>query len=153
MLKCSGRSYLVWYTIILITSRDRNHITWFRNSASVSLLTTFSHRTWIASDFSSFQFFQKRSKISNCIFWKFSYKRKIFFLTHFLYAKSTFNNDRRLYKKKCRDLMRIWLFKSHWRLIHKLLSKNASICFHKLLSQSALINFHKLLSWMTLFDF
>jgi hypothetical protein len=80
MLRCSNRSYLVRYTIILITSRDRNHITWFRNSASVSLLATFSHKTWIANDFSSSQFFQKRSKISDYIFWNFSYKRKNFFL-------------------------------------------------------------------------
>ncbi len=38
---------------------------------SVSLFATFSHKTWIANDFSLFQFFQKRSKISNCNFWKF----------------------------------------------------------------------------------
>jgi hypothetical protein len=59
---------------------DCNHITWFRNFASVSLLATLSHKTWIANDFSSFQLFQKRSKISDCIFWKFSYKQKFSFL-------------------------------------------------------------------------
>jgi hypothetical protein len=58
-----------------------SHITWFcRNSAFVSLLATLSHRTWIANDFSSFQFLSKWSKISDCTFWKFSYKRKFFFL-------------------------------------------------------------------------
>ncbi len=58
-----------------------NHITWFcRNSASVSLFATFSHKTLIANDFSSSQLFQKRSKISDCTFWNFSYKRKISFL-------------------------------------------------------------------------
>ncbi len=41
---------------------------------------------------------------------------KIFFLTHLLYAKSTFNSDRRLYKKKWCDLMRTWLFSFHWNL-------------------------------------
>jgi hypothetical protein len=80
MLRCSNRSYSARYIIILITSRDCNHITWFRNSAFVSLLATFSHRTWIANDFSSSQLFQKRSKVSNCTFWKFSYKRKFSFL-------------------------------------------------------------------------
>ncbi len=80
MLKWSNRSYLARYTIILITSRDCNHITWFRNSASVSLLATLSHRTWIANDFSSSQLSQKRSKISDCTFWKISYKRKFSFL-------------------------------------------------------------------------
>jgi hypothetical protein len=80
MLRCPGRSYLVRYTIILITSRDFSHITWCRNPASVSLLATLSHRTWIADDFSSFQLSQKRSKISDCTFWKISYKRKISFL-------------------------------------------------------------------------
>jgi hypothetical protein len=80
MLKWLNRSYLVRCTIILITSRDCNHITWFRNSASVSLLATLSHRTWVASDFSSSQLSQKRSKTSDCTFWKISYKRKFSFL-------------------------------------------------------------------------
>jgi hypothetical protein len=80
MLRCSSRSYSVRYTIILVTSRDCNHITWFRNSASVSLLAILSHKTWIASDFSSSQLLQKRSKISDCTFWRFSYKRKFSFL-------------------------------------------------------------------------
>jgi hypothetical protein len=74
------RSYFARYTVILITSRDCNHITWFRNSVSVSLFATLSHRTWVANDFSSFQLFQKRSKISNCTFWKFYYKQKFSFL-------------------------------------------------------------------------
>jgi hypothetical protein len=110
MLRCSDRSYFALYTVILVTLRDCNHITWFCNSASVSLLATLSHRTWIANDFSSSQLSQKRSKLSDCTFWKFSYKRKFFFLTHFLYAKSTLNSDRRLYKEKWCDLMRTWSF-------------------------------------------
>jgi hypothetical protein len=80
MLRCSNRSYSARYTVILVTSRDCRHVTWFRNSASVSLLATFSHKTWVANDFSSFQLSQKRSKISNCTFWKISYKRKFCFL-------------------------------------------------------------------------
>jgi hypothetical protein len=40
MLRCSSRSYLVRYTVILITSRDCSHITWSRNPASVPLLAT-----------------------------------------------------------------------------------------------------------------
>ncbi len=56
------------------------NITWFCNFASVSLLSTLSHKTWIASDFSLSQLSQKRSKISDRIFWKFSYKRRFSFL-------------------------------------------------------------------------
>jgi hypothetical protein len=41
MLGCPNRSYLVRYTVILVISRDCNHITWSRNSASVSLLAIF----------------------------------------------------------------------------------------------------------------
>ncbi len=58
-------------------------------------------------------------------FLKIFLQKKIFFFTQFLYAKSTFNSDRRLYKKRCCDLMRTWLFNSHWRLIHRLLFENA----------------------------
>jgi hypothetical protein len=120
MLKCSSRDYFAQCTVILITSHDCNHITWSRNSASVSLFATLSHRTWVANDFSSSQLSQKRSKISDCTFWKFSYKRKFFFLTHLLYAKSTFNSDRKLYKKRWCDQMRTWS-SFHWKnLIHYL---------------------------------
>jgi hypothetical protein len=104
-----------WHLATLATSRDCSHITWFRrNSASVTLLATLSHRTWIAGDFSSSQLSQKRSKLSDCIFWKFSYKRKFFFLIHLLYAKSALNTDRKLYKKRWCDLMRTWSFSSYW---------------------------------------
>jgi hypothetical protein len=118
-VECSNRSYFARYTIILITSRDCTHITWFdRNSASVSLFATFSHRTWIANDFSSSQLSQKRSKRLRLHFLKIFLQTKIFFLTHLLYAKTTFNNDRRLYKKKWCDQMRTW-FSFHWKnLIH-----------------------------------
>jgi hypothetical protein len=40
MLRCPNRSYSARCTVILVTSRDCNHITWFRNSVSVSLLAT-----------------------------------------------------------------------------------------------------------------
>jgi hypothetical protein len=115
MLRCPNRSYLVRYTVILVTSRDCNHITWFRNLASVSLLAILSHKTWIASDFSSSQLSQKRSKISDCTFLKIFLQTKIFFLAHLLYAKSTFNSDRKLYKKIWCDQMRTW-FNSHWKI-------------------------------------
>jgi hypothetical protein len=98
-----------WHLVGLVTSRDCNHITWFcRNSASVSLLATLSHRTWIANDFFIISTLSKAIETSDCTFWKFFYKRKFFFLTHLLYAKSTFNSDRRLYKKRWCDLMRTW---------------------------------------------
>jgi hypothetical protein len=118
MLRYSNRNCFVRYTVILVTSRDFNHITWFRNSASVSLFATLSHRTWIANDFSSSQFFQKRSKRLKLHFLKIFLQTKNFFLTHLLYAKSTFNSDRKLYKKRWCDQMRTWSFSSHWNLIH-----------------------------------
>ncbi len=102
---------LFWHLIILITSRDCNHITWFcRNSASVSLLATLSHRTWIANDFFIISTFSKAIETLKLHFLKIFLQTKIFFFTHLLYAKSTFNSDRRLYKKKWCDLMRIWSF-------------------------------------------
>jgi hypothetical protein len=42
MLRCSSRDYSAQCTVILVTSHDCNHITWFRNPASVSLFATFS---------------------------------------------------------------------------------------------------------------
>jgi hypothetical protein len=131
MLRCSSRSYLVRYTVILVTSRDCNHITWSRNSASVSLLATLSHRTWVANDFSSSQLFQKRSKLSDCTFWSFSYKRKFSFLLIFCTRNrhSTVIEDyiRRDDVIWCelnrfnfhwnRDLIRTWSFNSHWNRI------------------------------------
>jgi hypothetical protein len=162
MLRCSNRSYLVRYTIILVTSRDCNHIMWFRNSASVSLLATLSHRTWIANDFSSSQLSQKRSKISDWTFWKKFLQTKIFFLIHLLYAKSTFNNNLKLYKKRWCDQMRTWFsfqYKS-WFIIwlHRWLSiavaKNVDR-FSQIVVTKHLINSHKLLSrdiWYTFTD-
>ncbi len=108
MLRCSNRSYFVRYTVILVTSRDCNHITWFRNSASVSLFATLSHRTWFANDFFIISTFSKAIQNLRLHFLKIFLQTKIFFFTHFLYAKSTFNNDRRLYKKRWCDQMRTW---------------------------------------------
>ncbi len=57
MLRCSSRSYFVRYTVILITSRDCSHITWFRNPTSVSLLATrlsSSYYSSIRREFSRF---------------------------------------------------------------------------------------------------
>jgi hypothetical protein len=79
MLRCSNRSYLVRYTIILITSRDCNHITWFRNSASVSLLATLSHKTWMRTIFHHFNFFKSDQKF-RLHFLKNFLQTKIFFL-------------------------------------------------------------------------
>jgi hypothetical protein len=111
MLRCPGRSYFARCTVILITSRDFAILLLYRclrNSHTEHELRTI---------FSSSQLSQKRSKLSNCSFWKFSYKRKFFFLTHLLYAKFTLNNDRRLYRKRWCDQMRTWLFSSHWNRI------------------------------------
>ncbi len=75
ILRYSNRSYFAQYTVILVTSRD-----------SVEILLLYyclrhSHtERELRTIFSSSQLSQKRSKISNCIFWNFSYKRKISFL-------------------------------------------------------------------------
>jgi hypothetical protein len=146
MLKWSSRSYPARYTVTLVTSRDCSHITWFRNSASVSLLATLSHRTWIASDFFFFlssQLLQKRSKNLRLHFLKNFLQTKIFFLTHLLYAKSAFNSDRKLYKKKWCNQMRTW-FSFHWKnwfiiWLHRWLSIVAA-------KERTLIDFHRLLS-------
>ncbi len=60
--------------------------------------------------FSSSQLSQKRSKLQIALFENFFTNEKFFFLTHLLYAKSTLNSDRRLYKKRWCDLMRTWSF-------------------------------------------
>jgi hypothetical protein len=133
--------------VIVITSRDCNHITWFRNSASVSLLATLSHKTWIASDFSSFQLFQKTIENLRLHFLKNFLQTKIFFLTHLLYAKSTFNNDWELYKKKRCDQMRIW-FSSHWKTdsLFDFTDDCREDADRLLLLRKTLIDFHRLLS-------
>jgi hypothetical protein len=114
--------------LFLITSRNYNHITWFCcNFVSVSSFATFSHRTWVVNDFSSSQLLQKQSKLSDFILWKVFYKRKFFFLTHLLYAKSTFNSDRKLYKKRWCDHMRT-RFSFHRKT-------NSLFSFHRLLSR------------------
>ncbi len=124
--------------------------------------------------FSSSQLSQKRSKLLDCTFWKFFYKRNFFFLIHLLYAKTTFNSDRRLYKKRWCDLTRTWSFNFHWnsihywvftdhcrethwllsqndaRSFHELVSRNDSNSFHKLMSRDDSDNFHKLVSSSTL---
>jgi hypothetical protein len=141
MLRCSSRSYLARYTVILVTSRDCNHITWFRNSAFVSLLATFSHRTWIANDFSSSQFSQKRSKISDCTFWKNFLQTKIFFLTHLLYAKSTLNSDRSYIRRD--DVIKCEFDLTFIKKVDSLFNFTDDC---RLLSRRTLINFHRLLS-------
>jgi hypothetical protein len=177
ILKCSNRSYFAWYIIMLITSRDCNHITWSLNSAFVSLLATFSssqlsQKRSKISDCTFWNFFYKTkfsfilisctrnrhlivienyierddviwcefdrlafieieldrvnlivllslTSISDCTFWNLSYKQRNFFLIHSVYAKTTFNVDRRLYKRRYCDLMRTWLFSFHRSLSRK----------------------------------
>ncbi len=63
---------------------------------------------------------------------------KIFFLIHLLYAKSTFNSDRKLCKKKWCDQMRTWS-SSHWK-------NRFIIQFSQITVAKKLIDFHKLLS-------
>ncbi len=158
MLKCSNRSYSARYTVILITSRDFSHITWSRNSASVSLLATLSHKTWVANDISSSQLSQKRSKRLRLHFLKIFLQTKNFFLIHLLYAKSTLKSDRKLYKKRWCDQMRTWSSSFHWTLIHYwaftdycretrwLLSRNDSDSFHRLVSRSDSDSSHRFVS-------
>jgi hypothetical protein len=127
-----------WHIIILITSRDYNHVTWFcRNSAFVLLLVTFLQKTWVANDFSSSQFFQKRSKISNCIFWIFFSKKKISFLFISCMQKWHSSVIENYIKKD--DVIRC----EHNCLIF---TEIDLLSFYKSLSRNVLINFHKSLS-------
>ncbi len=100
--------------------------------------------------FSSSQLFQKAIENLRLHFLKIFLQTKFYFFTHLLYAKSTLNSDRRLYKKRWCDQMRTW-FNSYIivaRLIifHRSLSRDALISFHRLLSRNALISFHRSLS-------
>ncbi len=68
-----------WHLIILITSRDYNHITWScRNFAFVSMLATLFHRTWVASDFFIISIFSKTIEILRLHFLKIFLQTKIF---------------------------------------------------------------------------
>ncbi len=86
MLNCSSRSYFFRYTVISVTSRDCNHITWFcRNSVSVSLLAiqiwlkaliTRSIDFWIFASIAQFRRNQRSS-------WSSSLSSRIRLLTKF----------------------------------------------------------------------
>jgi hypothetical protein len=108
-----------WHLIILITSRD--------SDATLFLYRCLRHFHTEHELLHHVNSLKKRSKFSDCTFWKFSYKRKFFFLTHLLYAKSTLNSDRKLYKKKWCDLMRTWSFNFHW---NRDLMRTWSFSFH-----------------------
>ncbi len=81
MLRCSNRSYLARYTVILVTSRDCNHITWFRNFASVSLFAT---KRSSSHQITSFLFIQSSITVE-CQFrvQKMNKKKKISFVEKF----------------------------------------------------------------------
>jgi hypothetical protein len=132
-----------------------NHITWFRNSASVSLFATLSHRTWIANYFSSFQLFQKRSKISDCTFWKNFYKRKFSFLFIFC-TRNRHSTMIENYIKK-NDVIKCELDLAFIeKLIQYLISQMTVDCcrerrkdvdkLSQIVATKHLINFHRLLS-------
>jgi hypothetical protein len=74
MLRCSGRSYLARYTVILITSRDFAILLLYRclrhSHTEHELRAIFHHLNFFKSD----------RNVSDCTFWKISYKRKISFL-------------------------------------------------------------------------
>jgi hypothetical protein len=125
MLRCSNRSYFARYTVILITSRDLAILFLYR------CLRHFHTEYELRMIFHHLNFFKSDRNVSDCIFWKFFYKRKFFFLTHLLYAKSTFNSDRELYKKKWCDQMRTW-FNFYWKI-------DSLFNFHRLLSRRRFI--------------
>jgi hypothetical protein len=76
-LKCSNRNYFVRYTVILITSRDFAILSLCRclrhSHTEHELRAIFHHLNSLKSDWN----------VSDCIFWKFSYKRKFSFLLIF----------------------------------------------------------------------
>jgi hypothetical protein len=74
MLRCSNRSYFVRCTINLITSRDFAILLLYR------CLRHFYTKHELRTIFHHFNFFKNDRNVSDCTFWKFSYKRKFFFL-------------------------------------------------------------------------
>jgi hypothetical protein len=115
ILRCSDRSYPARYTVILVTSRDCSHITWFRNSAFVSLLATLSHRTWIANDFFIISTFSKAIELRLHFFENFLTNENF----SFLLISCTRNRHSTVIEDyiRWRDLMRTWSFSSHWNRI------------------------------------
>jgi hypothetical protein len=144
MLRWSSRSYFAWYTIILVTSRDCNHITWFRNLVSVSLLATFSHRTWIANDFFIISILSKiieKSQIA--FFWKISYKRKF----SFLLISCTRNRHSSVIESYIRrnDVIRCKLDLAFIEKLIQYLTSQMTVDCCRERKRRTLINFHKLL--------
>jgi hypothetical protein len=151
MLRCSSRSYLVRYTVILVTSRDCNHITWFRNLASVSLLATLSHRTWIANDFFIISTFSKTIETLRLHFFKnFSYKRKVSFslisCTRNWHSTMIEDYIRKDDVIKCELDLTFIITVAELIIFHRSLSRDVLISFHRSLSRNALISFHRSLS-------
>ncbi len=107
MLRCPGRSYFARYTVILITSRDSAILLLYRCLryfyTELELRAIFHHLNSL-----------KTIEDLRLHFLKIFLQTKIFFLIHLLYAKSTFNSDRKLYKKRWCDQMRTW-FNFHWK--------------------------------------
>jgi hypothetical protein len=93
--------------VIVITSRDSAILLLYRclrhSHTERELRTIFHHLNFLKSD--------RKSQIA--LFEKFLTNEN-FFLTHLLYAKSTLNSDRELYKKRWCDQMRTW-FSFHWK--------------------------------------
>jgi hypothetical protein len=156
MLRWSNRSYFARYTVILITSRDFAILLLYRclrhSHTEHELRAIFFHLNFLKND--------RKSQIA--LFWKNFLQTKIFFLTHLLYAKSTVNSDRKLYKKKWCDQMRIWS-SFHWTIdslfnftndcredVDKLLlprKKRENVDkLSQIVDTKNLLNFHRLLS-------
>ncbi len=120
----------------LITSRDFEILLLYR------CLRHFHTEHELRTIFHHFNFSQKRSKRLRLHFLNIFSQTKIFFLTHLLYAKSTFNTDRKLYKKKWCDQMRTW-FNFHWKT-------DSLFDFHRWLSRKALIKLSEIVVAKTL---
>jgi hypothetical protein len=143
MLRWPGRSYSARYTVILITSRDCSHITWFRNSASVSLLATLSHRTWIANDFFIISTFSKAIENLRLHFLKIFLQTKISFslISCMRSRHSTVIQDyiRRDDVIRCELDLVLTITAAKLDIFHRSLSRDALVSSHRSLPRNVFI--------------
>jgi hypothetical protein len=150
ILRYLNRSYFARYTIILITSRDFAILLLYhclRHSYTEHELRTIFHH---------FNFFKSDRNVSDCIFWKFSYKRKF----SFLFISCMRNRHSTMIESyiKRNDVIRCELdltfteetdslFDSHRWLSRK---KRRWLSFHRLLSRETLIRLSQVVVAKTL---
>ncbi len=170
MLKWSNRSYFARYTVILVTSRDCNHITWSRNPAFVSLLATrISLKLLYCNDIIILNVFINKQRnhctyflIANiilqtdqsvCVFHKKS-KSIIWFITidAITFTSDLFANLNRLIKLRCNAFLMFFEFMIAL-FAHELLSRKLVILFFDSIRREIDENSRRMFDFKRLFFF